>query len=503
LGENAAMKKYVLETVVFVCGAVVMILELVGSRLIAPYMGTSIIVWTSLIGIILASLSVGYWWGGALSDKNPNTKTFSRIILAAALFIFIMNLGKAHLLSFLQGQISDIRVGAVVAAVLLFAIPSTLLGMVSPYAVRLKMRDVSTSGSTVGKLYAISTIGSIVGTFSAGFFLISYFGSTHIIFLLSAILLLASILAQGRSGLKIRLFLLLLVFVLPQIPALAALQNPDDRKNFVDVDTIYNRVWIFDAVDTKSRRSLRFLSTDPKSTQSIAFLDGPGLFSKYLEFFDIAGVIKTDIKTALMLGGGAYIYPQYFLDSFPQAQVDVFEIDPALILLAKKYFGLKDNPRLAVYHEDGRLFLNKAQKKYDVIFSDVYKANDSIPFQLTTREAVQGISNILKDDGVVVVNIASNLPPRQSDFVLAEYKTFKEIFSQVYLFKVDPEKKIDEGHQNIVLVAVKYADPVLSNPDHFALSGYLEHLFPGPLETNLPLLTDEFAPVDRYTAYGR
>jgi spermidine synthase len=200
------------------------------------------------------------------------------------------------------------------------------------------------------------------------------------------------------------------------------------------------------------------------------------LYFKYFEFFDIIGAIKADPKKALMIGGAAYVYPRHFLETFPESKMDVVEIDPDLITLAKKYFNLRDDPRLTVHHEDGRSFLNKAQnKKYDVIFGDAYKPDAGIPHQLTTNEAIQKMHDALINDGVVLINIFSNEPPLQSDFLRAEYKTFKSIFSQVYVFKGNPIKKIDEARQSIILMAVKSDDPNFVNPSDPTLSGYMAY----------------------------
>ena len=203
------MKKYILEIIVFICGAVVMILELVGSRVLAPYVGTSIIVWTSLIGIILGSLSLGYWWGGKIADRKPNYKTFSMIIFIPAVYIGLITFLKSIVLEFLQNNIFSIHIGATLATLILFAPPSVLLGMISPYAVRLKIRDLDHSGATVGSLYAISTIGSIVGTFLAGFVLIAYCGSTNILLILSLILILTSIIAYSKSRLMVKTLIMI------------------------------------------------------------------------------------------------------------------------------------------------------------------------------------------------------------------------------------------------------------------------------------------------------
>src|SRR3989344_9059481 len=162
--------KYILEIIAFVSGAVVMILELDGSRIIAPYLGTSTIIWTSLIGVILGSLSIGYWWGGRLADKSANYRTLAKILALAAIFVlstsYLKNL--LEVAALLSINIIFLTIGG---TIILFTPATICLGMVSPYTVRLKMTAVETSGKTVGSFYAISTCGSIVGTFLGGFVL--------------------------------------------------------------------------------------------------------------------------------------------------------------------------------------------------------------------------------------------------------------------------------------------------------------------------------------------
>ena len=173
-----------------------MVIELTGSRVLAPYLGTSLVVWTSLIGIILASLSIGYWWGGRLADRRPEARLLGGIILTSAFATAFVVLIKTFVLGLLQSQIDGLHTAAMSATLLLFAPPSILIGMVSPFAVRLKIEDTQTSGQTAGKLYAISTIGSISGTFLAGFVLIPGLGSTNILLLMAAVLALASLLVE-------------------------------------------------------------------------------------------------------------------------------------------------------------------------------------------------------------------------------------------------------------------------------------------------------------------
>ncbi len=169
--------KFILELTVFVCGALVMIYEIIGSRLISPYLGASTYVWTSLIGVILGALSLGYWLGGKFADKRPDIKALTSVIFLAGGLVSVTILLKDLILSFITQAPIGLELKSMFAALLLFAPASVLLGFVTPYAVKLKMSSLKDSGKTVGRLYALSTVGSILGTFLAGFFLIPFVGS--------------------------------------------------------------------------------------------------------------------------------------------------------------------------------------------------------------------------------------------------------------------------------------------------------------------------------------
>ncbi len=490
------MKKYILEIIVFICGAVVMILELVGSRVLSPYLGTSIVVWTSLIGIILGSLSLGYWWGGTIADKRPNYRAFSSIIFGSAMLIGFITLAKTVVLEFLQTSVGSVHVAASLATLILFAPPSTLLGMVSPYAVKLKMKDIEHSGTTVGSLYAISTVGSIAGTFLAGFFLIAYFGSTRILLFLSIVLTATSLLAYFRSfpALKIGMLSSLILSLL-LADSYAAFQK---KQGFIDVDTQYNRVWIYKSVDSATDRPIRVMVTNPEETQSAMFLDDDDdLVLRYTRFYRLAGHFKPELKMSLMIGGAGYSYPKDYLRRFPDARMDVVEIDPQLTKLARQYFNLKDNARLKIHHEDGRTFLNTTKTKYDVIFGDAFNSFYSIPYQLTTQEAVLRMHGLLNEGGVVIENIISSIEGEKGRFLRAEYATFASVFPQVYLFPVR-DAEDGSGVQNVMLIALKSEREAALKNDDQELSAYLQHLWTGKISTDVPLLTDDFAPVDNY-----
>jgi MFS family permease len=188
------VKKIYLEIVVFMCGAVVMAFEIIGSRMLGPYVGTSYVVWSAIIGIILLSLSLGYFTGGRLADRKPKPDVLSLIIFMASLFILGTALVKDPLLTFLLNIVESVKVVSVLSSALLFVPAAFLLGMVSPFAARLKMHSVAYSGRTVGNLYALSTMGSIAGVFLAGFYLIPAFRITTILYLFAALLAMVSLL---------------------------------------------------------------------------------------------------------------------------------------------------------------------------------------------------------------------------------------------------------------------------------------------------------------------
>jgi spermidine synthase len=491
------LKKFFLEIVVFVCGAVVMVYEVAGSRVLGPYLGTSIFIWTSLIGIILGSLSMGYWLGGRLADMKPTYSALAWIILLAAVFIGITTLIKEPFLAYLPRFISGLKWQSVTASIFLFAPASIFLGMVSPYAVRLKIKALQTSGATVGQLYAISTVGSIAGTFAAGFYLIPAMGTTNILISITVLLALISIslfIPEKKTGNSIPAILFIFItgylFYDNQTKALA----------YIDEDTQYSRVWIYDAVDQATGKPVKFMRINNESSSAM-FLDSDELVFTYAKFYRLAEHFTPGFHSTLILGGAAFSYPKYFLEKYPDATIDVVEIDPELTRMAREHFRMKDNPRMKIYHEDARTFLNRADRKYDVIYGDAYKSLYTIPWHLTTREAAQKTSDMLNDNGCVLLNIISSIEGNASLFLQAELSTYREVFPYVYVFAVmDPADR--QTVQSTILVAVKSSDKPVWESNDIEIAGYLKHEVSGLISADLPVLTDEFAPVDYYTNKG-
>lgn len=485
------MKKYNLELIVFICGAVVMILEIAGSRIMAPHLGTSLFVWTSLIGVILGSLSLGYSLGGKLADRKADFKTLSLIIFLSALSIALIAISKEWLLQIITTNIKNVRIGSIIAATILFAPSGILMGMISPYAVKLKLENLQKSGRTIGNLYAISTIGSIAGTFLAGFFLLTYLGNTKLLIILSATLMLTSALAHTKT---VALKLIITLLVLTQIVTTNRQEQSLTKAGTIELETDYSHVKIFNG--TRDGTRVKVLNLGQKDNSAI-YLDNDDLVFKYTKFYRLAKHFFPEAKSALLIGAGAYSYPKDFLKNFPLAEMDTVEIDSKVTELARKYFDLKENPRLHIYHEDGRTFLNKNIKKYDIIFGDAFRSFYSIPYQLTTVEALQKMHDSLTDKGIVLTNVISSIDGKGSKFLKAEYRTYKAIFPQVYIFPVshpDSETK----YQNIMLVAMKSVEKADMKSSNSELNTYLEHLYKKEIKEDFPILTDDFAPVDQY-----
>lgn len=473
-----------------------MVFELVGGRVLAPFVGTSIFVWSSLIGVILAALSAGYWWGGRWADKYPDYKNFSQVIFMAAALIALTGIFKLPIMNYLQRMNTDISLESIFATLILFAPASFFLATISPYAARLRMEDIKQSGQIVGNLYAISTIGSILGTFLTGFVLFSYVGSTKIIFILAILMFLASLLAffDNKNFKHFYWILFLLIFIFFLTSWWDAKYRPTGQ---IYITTQYSDVMLTKGIDYFTLRPILALITDPKGIQSAMYLDkDTGPVAKYLELFRLVEYFKPDFKKTLMLGGAGYSFPKDYLKRYQSATIDVVEIDPKMTAIARQYFNLKDDSRLKIIHEDGRVYLNTNDERYDAIFVDVFK-NYLIPFQMTTLEAAQKEYNLLAENGAVFVNIISAIQGDRGKFLRAEYATYKQIFPQVYVFT---DYYLFEGtrFQNLTFVAFKSKEIPSFTSNNKELSGYLEHLWKGEIKMDMPVLTDDYAPVDEY-----
>jgi len=489
----------VLETAVFVCGAVVMIYEINGSRILAPFIGTSTYIWTSLIGVILASLSLGYWYGGKIADKRPRISILASFIFLAGGLVSVTILTKEIVLGSVAGMNVGLEIKSLLASIFLFAPASVVLGFVLPYASKLRLSSLDDSGKTVGRLYALSTIGSILGTFAAGFLLIPFVGSSRTLYILAVALFITSVLLVPFTLDRIKIMaltLFLMGVVFSEVVAVIQWRH----NSFQSIDTEYARLNLFQSVDRRTGRPIQALSNDPYFTQSAMFLDGDELVFDYNKFFHLIRYFNPDFTHSLMIGGAAYSFPRDYLTAYPGATIDVVEIDPRMTEIAKELFRLQDDPRLSIFHADARVFINSAPAgQYDAIMMDAFGTLFSIPHQLTTVEAARQLRRVLKNDGVLMINAGAALTGPGSRFLQAEINTLKTVFEDVRVFKVRNEYG-DEELQNLMIVARKSDGEILKIADP-QVAAMLGNEYSVPVG-DIPPLTDDLAPVEYYNSYA-
>ncbi len=499
---RSAVGRYILEATVFVCGALVMIYEIVGSRIVSPFIGTSTYVWTSLIGVILASLSLGYWLGGRLADRRPDPKVLASVIFVAGGLVSLTIFIKDVVLTAVASAPFGLGLKAVFASLFLFGPASVALGVVTPYAVKLRMLSLADSGATVGRLYALSTVGSIAGTFAAGFFLIPFVGSVRTLYIIAASLMLTAIVLTPFAFTRARVAVLVLLAT-GIVGSEASAWFMWKTNELHDVDSEYSRIRVFRMNDPKTGRDMRALATDPYYSQSAVYLDGDDLAFRYTPFYHLLRHYRPGGMNTLMIGGAGYTYPRDYLRTYSDATIDVVEIDSKMTDLARRFFRLQDDPRLKIIHEDGRVFLNSAETaKYDVVLMDAFGSLFSVPYHLTTIEAVRNISRVLDDDGIVIFNVGSAIRGPESNFLQAEYATYEAVFPRVLLFKVNLEMS-DDATQNVMIVACKSDCGTSEAPVDAEIARLLSHLYAHDFPRDTPILTDDLAPVEYYNSFSQ
>jgi predicted membrane-bound spermidine synthase len=507
------LKRNFLFLIVFITGATILIIEIAAFRIIAPYFGNTLFTTSSIIGVVLGGLSLGYYLGGWLADKYPKFSTFFLLIFIAGIFSFLIHFFSRTILPVL-GYSLDIRWGPPIVSLILFFIPSSILGTMSPFAIKLKTLDLKEVGKISGRVFFWSTLGSIIGSFLAGFFLILYFGISKIIvfigFLLTIIGLLGIYFSREREDKinfrkpKFFLFLIIvLIIVLSSFLDIIFLQKP--KSVIFQKDGLYSQITIKEetAQDNKSR--VLYLN---RIRHSAIFLEPDELGSEYLKYYIIYEIINPEAEKVLFLGGGAYAAPRKLLLSQNNIKrVDVVEIEPMLYHLAKQYFRLQEDPRLFNHITDGRRFLKEANENYDLIFADVFSPDGLIPFHFTSREFFLLAKNKLSKNGLFLMNVMGTLEEKKNFLLLSEVKTFESVFKNSYLFAVNsPEKK---ELQNFILVGFKNdsqkidfeSKEVLENKNEVVrnLSKNLVNLESLDLNTFF-IFTDDFAPIEYLTA---
>lgn len=500
--DPASMKKIpVLKTVVAVSGAVLMSLEILGSRVLAPSYGSSVYVWGSLITTFLTALALGYALGGRLADQRPSASRLSLILSAAAVLILPSVQWAPKLLDTLARASWDTRWAALAASLLLFLPPSLAMGMVSPFAVRIGFRTAESVGRVSGGYAALSTAGSILGTLLTTFLLIPAFPVQHLLLGLSGTLALcALLLIRERRSLAVGLTGVLacgLTAFLQVPPASISGSRVLLRK-----DTPYHHIEVSQIDNT---RYLRF----DNLTQSGVNLAAPErAVLGYEEALLLSFALRPSIRRVCMVGLGGGAVPRHLARFRPDASVETVEVDPVVREIAVKYFLYRESKQIRTVIEDGRVFLSRPGGPYDLVILDAFNST-GVPFHLTTKEFFEVVRRRLTADGVFAANFIGNLMGRDGRLFWASYQTIRRQFGQVYV--ISPElaagRKTPSG--NILVFATVSADPVsLENLQRHAEEiSSLAKLYSLPALASLLLhspepppgtieLTDAYAPVE-------
>jgi spermidine synthase len=496
------LKTHYLPITVFLTGAGVLIIEVVATRILSPYFGNTIFTVSSVLTVVLAALSVGYYIGGRISDIKPDKNIFFGIILLGGLSVLVLYWLQVLFLPSL-GNLLPLTFGPLITSVLLFFAPSLLLGMLSPFAIKLAQVQSKDRGlgSVVGSIFFFSTMGSIGGSLAAGYLLVPYFGVGAIILGVGFGLVFLGMIPllflgmDRKTSIKVAAIVMILTlgygFLTPHTDAL------------YDKNGIYEKITIVDG--EYEGRDARFLFQDSSASGAI-FLDSDDLVYEYTKYYALNEVFTPEVNRALFIGGGAYSMPKAMMDDLPNAHIDALEIEPDLIELGEKYFDLPaDRPNLNTPIADGRRFLHDTKDKYDYIFSDVYDSYYSIPMHFTTQEFFQLSYDKLNDNGVFIANVIGSLDQQTPSFLWSEVRTLQTVFPNVYVFGVESSESPEV--QNLILVGHKNPKPALleeaklNSSDHDVIRSLQTHqvnIHKFDL-SNHPVLTDDYAPVESWT----
>jgi len=527
--------------VVFIASFCMLVIEIVAGRIMAPYVGVSLYTWTSIIGVVLAGISIGAYLGGLIADRYPRPSTLGWLLFISGLGAFSIS-PLTNLLGGAQFQTS-LMVRILLITAMIFFIPSCLLGMISPVVVKLTLKNLAKTGNVVGKIYAFSTLGSILGTFATGFFLISWMGTRNILLIMGAILIICapifgSFFIRKKNLVFFSLFVILFFIIifplavwggyaaihpdrisLPASPTEAvrtlyglAFEFPIDEETYFLKESDYYTIKLKRDENRTGGAPLEALVLD-HLVHSYTDLNDPfHLEYEYIRIYEEFvrwQVEKRKSFKALFIGGGGYTFPRFIEAKYPEAGINVVEIDPEVTRVVHQYLGVAKDTRIRSFNEDGRWFVMNCKEKgsYDFIFGDAF--NDlSIPYHLTTKEFVMQLKDLLKPDGLLLANVIDSFKVGQ--FMPSYIRTLEEVFGKgnVYLIMLIS----DYDHIGISTFVVVASSQRLNMEDFVrAAKGkdgkeMTSHVMPQDRlqqylgERYSVVLTDDYVPVDNLIA---
>ncbi|HVS66342.1 MAG TPA: fused MFS/spermidine synthase [Thermoanaerobaculia bacterium] len=488
--------------VVALSGGVLMALEILALRILSPSFGSSVYVWGAVLSVFLAAMSTGYVIGGRLADRRPELEVLGTLLLISSLGIAAL-IGTSFALAEQIASWAEARTwGPLVAATLLFGPATALLASASPFAVRLAAHELAGVGRIAGRLYAISTVGSLAGTLVATFLLIPFLELDSILLLLTAGAITAGAIASGRSITRRPASAAMLILAV----AVTGIGWAGARRATPGA-LLERRLSPYQTLDVIESAGRRTLLSNGHRQASIELATGePAL--RYARAARVALLYHPQPRRALFLGLGGGSVAHVLRELVPALEADHVEIDAAVLDLAERHFGFARGPGDRVHLDDGRRFLRRTGETWDLIVVDTY-VGLSIPFHLATREMYQLVERRLDPGGVLLLNLAA--PPDQP-LVAAILDTVRSVFPAVSVYAVP-------GASGTLVVArglAPEADPITSDQlaerarrfdERFDLDPSFAQLLEARIETpdgaTETILHDAFAPVDRLLHLGR
>jgi len=425
-------------TVATLCGALLMALEILASRVLAPHFGNSVYVWGSIISVFLAAMSIGYFWGGRIADRRPDRVVLGRLILLAAVWIFALRLWSAEVARGLADATGATPTGTLLACVVLFGVPGVLFGTVSPYVIRLAADDLIRLGKTSGRIYALSTVGSLVGTLLCTFWAIPRFSVPVILAMLTLGTALTAAVALARRSIRDA--------VLSALVGVAVL-TAGGAGQATDQGVVAVRGTAYQTLEVFDRAGVRYLRSD-RVTQGAYWLDSGEIASRYVDYATAMFLITPDAGRALAIGMGGGLLSKVLRRVAPEIEIDYAEIDPGVPEVAEAYGFWQPHPADRVHIGDGRRFLIDSEAQWDLIYVDAYIGR-SVPFHLTTREFFSLARGHLAPGGTLALNLAAGI---QDPFSLSLLHTLRRSFRTTLVFGV-------RGTGNVLVLGTDLAQP--------------------------------------------
>ncbi len=481
-------------------GAVILVVEILGAKMLAPYFGTSHFVWTAQIGVTLLSLAAGYWFGGWLVGRTQKLAHLYFCLAGAAVYLGVVVL-LCEPVSYACLKAAKLAVGSLLASAFLFFVPLTLLAATGPFVIRMLTSSVDEVGGQVGRLSAVSTVGSVAGTVLIGYVLIPFLPNS-VTMLVTACVLLALVVVYLAvwGGIKAaKVPVLLSMLAVGGIGGIGVARDlgwhKRDSELLLRANSNFGELHV---IRSRSTGHLYYLNDfltqnglDPQNHESIY------LFTYMLH--GLATAYTESMNDVLCIGLGVGIAPMQF--AADGCRVDVAEINPAIVPVAEQFFGLEPS-RLNIHIADGRAFLRECGRKYDAVVLDAF-LGDSSPSHLMTREAFESIRSVMKPEGVLVINSFGDLEQGRDFFTASLQKTLGAVFRSV---------KIHSGVTgNIFLVASdRDALEFLRTPPVTArnptMAGYIQMTYDNVASTSVEsgmVLTDDFNPAEVRDAANR